>query len=197
VQIKLATSLSERLTAFRFRYSVIVEELGVMIPSANHSEKLIRDADDEHGHVFIAFIDGEPVGTARINFVRDGEIVPHSNLLQLSLLPTPKAISASSRFLVARRHRGSLLAIRIVQAVYRFMRQSAIEFDFILVEPNLVRLYERIGYRLHGATVEHPEIGSVTPLCLSTFDESHLRSIQSPLLQCLKDFPAKTVVDRS
>lgn len=165
-----------------------------MIPSANHAEKIIRDADDDTGHVFVATIDEKPVGTARINFVRDGDIVPHCELLQLSRLPACEAISASSRFLVAKEHRGSLLAIRIVQVVYRFMRQSAIEFDFILVKPDLVRLYSRIGYQPYGAVVAHPEIGAVVPLRLSTFDERYLRSIHSPLVQCIQSATHETVV---
>ena len=168
MQIQLASIPAEKHAVYRFRYSVIVEEMGVMIPSADHAEKLIFDADDDRGHVFFATIDGNPVGTARINFVRDGEIVPHCELLHLTQLPNSAAISASSRFLVTKKHRGSLLAIRIVQAVYRFWRQSGIEFDFILVKPELVRLYQRIGYQLYGSVVQHPEIGAVVPLRLST-----------------------------
>lgn len=193
MEINLAITPMERQRVYRFRYSVIVEEMGVMIPSADHSQKLIRDADDHTGHLFIATIDGQTVGTARINFVRDGEIVPHSELLQLSRLPSPESISASSRFLVAKQHRGSLLAIRIVQAVVLFMRQSGIEYDFILVKPDLIRLYSRIGYQPYGSIVQHPEIGPVAPLRLSTRDEHYLQSIQSPLLQCLKPASRGTV----
>jgi predicted GNAT family N-acyltransferase len=191
VEIKLAVSPAERLAVYQFRYSVIVEEMGVMIPAANHAEKLIREADDSKGHIFSATIDGKLAGTARINFIRDGDVFPHSDLLQLSRLPASEAVSVCSRFLVTKEHRGSMLAIRIVQAVYRFMRQSGIAFNFILVKDDLVNFYERIGYQRCGAAMTHPEIGDVMPLRLDTLDEDYLRTVRSPLVQCLRSIPPK------
>lgn len=188
VDIKLAVSPPERLAIYRFRYAVIVEEMGVQVPSADHSKKLIQDTEDDSGHLFAASIDGRIVGTARINFIRDGTVSPHSELLQLSRMTSIGNLSVCTRFLIAKDHRGTLLAIRVMQAIYRFMRQSELEFDFILVKHDLVELYTRIGYLPYGTPLTHPEIGEVVPLRLSISDEHHLRAIRSPLVPCLKDF---------
>lgn len=186
MEIKFALSPAERLAVFQFRYAVIVQEMGVAIPAANHLDKTVRDPEDETGHLFCAFVGGKLVGSARMNVLSVGQVSPHCELLRLSELPCHDGMSVCSRFLVATEYRGSLLAIRVMRAMFRFMRESQIVYDFILVKNDLVQLYERIGYQRYGDAVTHPEIGDAIPLRLGIFDDEYLRSIRSPLLPCLE-----------
>ena len=186
--IRRAVTSAERLAVFAFRYSVIVDELGVMIPTANHERRTVEDPEDSCGHLFAAFREGEVVGTARANFLREGSVKPHSELLDLDDAPTRGVTSVSSRFLVTARLRGSLVAVRIIQAWYRFIRSAGIEFDYILAKNDLLDLYTRIGYRPCGEPVHHPEIGDVLPLRLGVLDEAHFRAVRSPLVHCLAEF---------
>ncbi len=182
--VKRVVATGERLAVFQFRYTVIVEELGVQIPAANHEHCSIEDDEDSFAHIFAAYDGGEVVGTCRVNFLRDGSVDPHSRLMNLGASSTRDVMSVSSRFLVAARYRGTFVAVMLIQAWYRFLRASGIESDYILVKSDLADFYARIGYRPFGDSLSHPEVGEVLPLWLSVLDETHLRAIRSPFVRC-------------
>lgn len=187
LEIRRATTEADRQAVYAFRYSVIVTELQVMVPTANRERRTVADPEDQTGHLFAAFEDGAVVGTGRVNFLRDGLVEPHATLLGFTKLSRAErdVVSVSSRYLVAADRRGSTVAGRIMHVWYPFCRAAGVEWDYILVKPELGGMYRRLGWLPYGAPVRHPEVGEVVPMRLHLNDEDHLRSISSPLVRCL------------
>jgi predicted GNAT family N-acyltransferase len=188
-EIRLATSDADRQLIYAFRYTVIVEELGLDIATADHHRRLVIDPEDHEGYLFAALKGDVVVGTARVNFLREGLVQPHCCLLGLDQLPASErdVTSVSGRFLVAQRSRSTGLAIRILQMWYRFLRHNKSEQDYILVRPKIADMYIRLGYLKIGGALQHPEVGEVLPMRLHPADEQHLRSIRSAFVRCLDE----------
>lgn len=159
----------------------------MMVPAACREQWTVVDPEDQSGHVFAAFENGAVVGTVRVNFLRDGLVEPHATLLGFTRLPRAERdiISVSSRYLVAADRRGSMVAIRTMYMCYLFCRAAGVEWNYILVKPELGDMYLRLGWLPYGALVRHPEVGEVLPMRLHLSDEDYLRSISSPLARCL------------
>lgn len=186
-EIRLVTNDDERLAVYAFRYAVIVDELGVVLPKADHERRVVIDAEDRSGHLFAAYRNGSVIGTLRVNFLRDGPVEPHDELLGLNRLSDTErqATSVSTRFLVAPAFRGTAVPIRILQTWFAFCRSRQVESDYILVGPRMQEFYVRIGFVPLATAVLHPEIGEVQPLRIRFRDEEHLRSIGSPFAKSL------------
>jgi hypothetical protein len=134
-EIRQVVTESEQQAVYRFRYAVIVNELGLAIGTADHERRMVIDAEDKTGHNLAAFRDGLIVGALRVNFLRDGHSEPHRTVFCFDRLSAPErdATSVSSRFLVMAHFRGKPIVVRITQAWYRFCRSNGIEWDYIPV----------------------------------------------------------------
>ena len=181
LHIRQVRSLADRQAVYAFRYSIIVDELGIDIPAADHSKRMIIDPEDQSSRIFAAFRDGNVIGTIRTNILSEGLVEPHSTLLQLGKVEEclPQEISVTGRLLVSPSLRGGPLAIRLCQACYEFGIDQGIQRDYILVKSNLLSMYERLGYRRLQGELFHPEIGPVIGLVLNRSRFFRLKSIPS------------------
>jgi GNAT superfamily N-acetyltransferase len=175
-QITLVETPAERHAVYAFRYSIIVEELGVDLPVADHTRKLVVDIEDQTSYIFAAYRDGRIIGTIRSNILLEGLVEPHCTLLNLLSKEADSldVVSVTGRLLVSPSLRGGPLAIRLCQACYGYGIEKGIQRDYILVKSNLLRLYQRLGYRSIIDSVVHPEIGSVVGLMLDLGDVASL-----------------------
>jgi hypothetical protein len=187
--IRLAENHPDREAVYAFRYQVIVKELKLDLPTVDHSRRIVIDPEDATGHLFVACQDGVVVGTVRMNLLRDGPVEPHVTLMGLAQLSLDewRASSVTSRLLVTTTRRRTPLGIRLAQACYRHYRRVRLEWDHILVNSVLVRMYTRLGYTLFGGSVIHPEIGEVYPMRLELNNEQHLRATGSVFTRCWED----------
>ena len=189
LDIRLATKEEELQAVYSFRYSVIVQEMGLSIPTADHVVQTIKDPEDRTGHLFAAYCDQVIIGTARVNFLRDALVEPHTTLLKLGRLSRQEihATSVSGRFLIVKEYRGTSARNDILKVWFQYCREAGIENDYILVKPKLSALYIRLGFVHAGDVLDHPEIGEVLPLKLRINDLEHLRTVDSPFVDCFSN----------
>jgi len=118
--------------------------------------------------------------------LRDGLVEPHATLFQLSRLSRSElnVTSVSGRFLIAKDFRGTSAKNDILKVWFQCCRDAGVENDYILVMPKLSGLYIRLGFVHAGDVLDHPEIGEVLPLKLRINDLEHLRSVDSPFVEC-------------
>lgn len=80
--------------------------------------------------------------------------------------------------MVARRWRGTTLGIRLCQAVIRHYVASRLDWDYIVVRPEMEPFFTRLGYQRTAPDVDFPGVGSLAPLRLN-LDPTYLKSTRS------------------
>jgi hypothetical protein len=80
--------------------------------------------------------------------------------------------------MVGPRWRGTALGIRLCQAVIRHYVASGLEWDYIVVRPQMESFFMRLGYQRTAPDVDFPGVGSLAPLRLN-LDPAYLRSTRS------------------
>ncbi|MBI3785314.1 MAG: cyclic nucleotide-binding domain-containing protein [Deltaproteobacteria bacterium] len=193
IQIALAETEEEKRAVYRFRYSVYVEEMGKYRSVADHEQRLFYEPCDAHSRIFYAAENGEVVATARSTWGGDAPI-PQRMIDQYQLEPflaelPQSAISVGERGMVVPRLRGTDLFLRLIGASLRFANEKRIQLCFGDCEPHLLNLYLGLGQRTYSKkNVNSAEAGYLIPILFVPEDVAYLRSINSPLLQYVKDF---------
>ena len=134
--------------AQRLRYDVNCGEFGRPSPYARHDEKRITDALDERGTSFVALKDTNPIATARVNFTRNAS---------LGMLPSIYGLSKSEYFpdhtcLITKQairgdFRSGTIYIRLFGAMMTFIMQSDVHEIYIDCVPEIIHIYEAIGFK--------------------------------------------------
>lgn len=71
VTLTVATTEAEREAIYRLRYEIYVEEMNIFGDGADHAQRRLEDANDATARLMYAAIDGEVVGSMRLNFGAD------------------------------------------------------------------------------------------------------------------------------
>ena len=181
--IRLATTPEDRERIFRFRYRIYVEEMGRPQKYADHQRRTVEEPFDQTGHLLLAEVDGEVVGTLRANLGRDTDLGYYTWLFGLDSVGAafPRDVSLTTKLMVVPALRSSTLAVRLALALYDLGRDHGIRHDFIDCNAHLEAFFTRLGYRRYRPHVEHPEYGRVLPLRLDVDDLAYLQSVGSPL----------------
>ncbi|NES78095.1 MULTISPECIES: hypothetical protein [Okeania] len=153
----------------------------------NHEQKKVEDTLDLCANLFVAFNNHELVGTARCNYAKDldsdyyikfykiSETVGDANVLSTSI---------SRRFMVKSYLRGTLIALKIVQAHYKQLLLDEIKFNLIDNLAYLVPFFEKLGYQTIG-TIDSSFYESRVLMVLDIVNIEHLEKIKSPLYRNL------------
>ena len=153
-----------REAVFRFRYDIYVREMRRRQKDADHERARVEDALDRTCLLLAArdTSTGRIVGTARGNRVSGSELGVYDRLYGLDQLsPSERAAtSITTRFMVAREHRGSRLAVQLARALFARGAARGITTDYIDCNEPLVPFFERLGYQ-SLRTIEHPDYGIV------------------------------------
>jgi hypothetical protein len=193
VSITVAESPDEKEAIWRFRYAIYVEEMGKLhLASADHGRRWIHDSLDESGRLYAARAGGELVATLRINRA-DESPLPDSirkayGIEHFRRFPA-KALSFSSRLMVAPGLRGSAALHHLLSRAYADGLEAGVLFDFCHCAPALVELYEHLGYRAYTDNFLDPDVGYRVPMVLVLRDAAFLESIHSPFWRRLKEKP--------
>jgi GNAT superfamily N-acetyltransferase len=179
-EIKLAQTEEERQEVYRFRYQIYIEEMGRNV-HANHDRKILTDWMDENAHLFYVPYEGQVIGTARVNFKRDGPIELEEEYDLQRFNRYNDFIATTSKFMIDPKHRKWKLTPLFLKFIYEFDRQNGIRIDFINTNPPLDDFYAHIGYRRYKSSFEHSEYGIVVPMIMLGEDVEHLKSVRSPL----------------
>lgn len=164
IEILDATDPDVREAVFRFRYDIYVREMRRRQKDADHDRGRVEDALDRTA-VLLAARDsasGRIVGTARANVAGDTDLGVYERLYGLDTLNAEErgATSITTRFMVERERRGTVLAVQLARALFARGVDRGVRTDFIDCNEPLVPFFERLGYQ-SVRTVEHPEYGIV------------------------------------
>ena len=122
----------ELAQCFAIRREVFVDEQRVPL----HEEMDAHDASSTH---FLALLDGEPVGTARLRTLSDG---------------TPKA----ERVAVRAAHRKNGIGRALMTALEDAARKSGHPHLVLNAQVPVIAFYERLGYRAEGPVFDEAGI---------------------------------------
>jgi len=185
VDIRLASTASEREEIFRFRYQVYVLEQGRRQRYADHARQQIIEPLDSSAALLGAWRGSALVGTLRINCSRDGNLCGYDALYAMARVgryhPTRTAIT--TKFVLHPRERGHAIAVRLCVAAFSYGTSREIAFNFIDCNPGaprIIEFFEALGYVRLPDTIEHDEYGTAIPLVLCLADRDHLEAIRSP-----------------
>jgi len=183
VEIREARTPELREAVFRFRYDIYVREMARSQKDADHARGRIEDALDASA-VLLAARDsatGLVTGTVRANVLGDGSIGTYGEIYRLDGLSSDerRATSITTRLMVERTRRGTVLAARLASALYECALDRGVEVDYCDCNAHLVPFFSHLGYR-PLRMVAHPEYGHVTVMRLDIQDLPHLRRVDSP-----------------
>ena len=183
VEIIDITGAGCREALFRFRYDVYVREMGRVQKDADHGRGRIEDRLDAFAVLLAAreSASGAIVGTVRSNVLSDGDIGIYAQLYGLEgLSPAEqRAVSITTRLMVERSRRGTVLAVKLASALLERGLDRGVEEDYIDCNAPLVAFFQGLGYR-RLRDIDHPEYGAVALMRLDTHDIGYFRQIGSP-----------------
>ena len=153
-----------REAVFHFRYDIYVREMRRRQKDADHERHRVEDALDRTALILAArdTDTGRIVGTARGNIVAGSDLGVYDRLYGLdALTPAQRAAtSITTRFMVDRERRGTLLAVQLARALFTRGHALGVRTDYIDCNEPLVPFFERLGYE-SLRTIEHPDYGIV------------------------------------
>ena len=183
----------ERAAVWAFRYRVYVDELGLDTPEADPERRWLRDDLDDHATTYGLWGRGEVLGTLRVAVLSDLP-EPERLVRKLSMGPAVEAfgvgaVCATSRFMLdpAKRHGTAIL--RLMQAGYDGARERGVRFNVGDCSPELLPLYEHMGYRRYAPPFEDPAYGFKVPILMLMGDRELLERVRSPLARVACRYP--------
>jgi hypothetical protein len=187
----------ERLREVRaLRYEVCVYEQGRNPSGTDVDRREVSDVLDTVANIWCARDDGRLVGTisqAIIGSEFDFSAVHPA--LELEGFPrSPKhPLSYTGRAALAPTHRKSWVLPSLIRHCYVHGRALGGRFDFMMTNPGLVPLFERIGYLRYTTSVCHAPLegGLLIPMVLPATDHGHLKRVRSACLSAVSRFAAE------
>lgn len=190
IVVGIAETVEDREEIYKLRYQIYHQEMGKQI-KADQERQMIYDEYDENGYLFYAKINSQVVGTIRLHIGTAADFP--SSIHDYFLLsqfqtysPGRPILSYSSRLMVAPRYRSSQVLNVLLAELYRFGLEREIPFNFCYCAPQLVGLYEQIGYRRYTKNVSHPDTGFNVPIVLIADDVNYMRKVRSPFYRLAK-----------
>jgi hypothetical protein len=183
VQVRLAQSEAERHEVYRFRYRVLVTEMGMEPAGTDHAIEEVREALDSEAKHLTLWQGGILVAAIRMS---GGVAAPLPQdvdrilgLKRFEQFGRP-VLTLTDRLVIAREHDHGAAPV-LLGAAYKLGRRNGGRFDFTHCAPGMVRLYEQLGYRRYTACFVDQETGYRVPMVLLTEDLGYLRAAHSPL----------------
>ena len=189
--IRLTRDESEREKAYRLRYDVYVEELGVYGHQADHERRLLTDETDEGSDVFVALAGEAAIGTARLthgaqrplpDWMRDDY-----ELDRFAGLVPEERMCLATRFMVRREYRGTTVPVEIIAALVRRAAEFDVDLLFADCEPHLLTMYAMLGFRPYCGMFVDDNGDLFVPIACLAHDREHFEAINSPLLAWVGD----------
>jgi CRP/FNR family cyclic AMP-dependent transcriptional regulator len=155
------------LQAQRIRYQIYCEELGRTSPYADPVNRTIADGLDVTGHILLAFANGEPVATMRLNMSRDGGLGILEDLYCMKQFDDhPAATAIVTKFIVKREHRLGPAAFKLMATAIEMAQRYGIKDCFMDCIPQLKPFFQSIGFTASGPPFLHYENGRSYPMRL-------------------------------
>lgn len=189
VRIILACTQEQKQAAYRLRYDVCITELAKRMNSVDYEARIVVDDLDRHSHIFLAILDDEIIGTARLSFWRDIPLGSYEQFYNLrEWCGVRQQLGIITRLVVQKHIRRLGVALQLTSELYRFALNRGILLAFCHCTPGLTAFYEHLGWRRYCEPAAHPESGCVDRLLFLAHDVEHLERCQSPFLAIYRDF---------
>ncbi|AIF49587.1 cyclic nucleotide-binding domain-containing protein [Pelosinus sp. UFO1] len=194
IKIRIASTKREKEAIYKLRYRVYVEEMGkTPIASANHEKKKIMDVMDDQSVLLYAQLGSEVIGTLRVTIGKI-ELFPSElqEIFKMQRFATflqgsrNQKQCLSTKMMVISKYRNSQAAYLLLSKGYEVGRDEGVQFSFGGCSPQLVPLYERLGFRRLGYNFFERGFGLIIPLFLILEDLEHLQAVRSPFLRVAK-----------
>ncbi len=181
-----ARTPEERAAVHRLRYDIYGREMNLDSDAVDHAAEVITDANDEHGRLLTATVDGELVGTVRVHWGGDAPLPEefrrtyHLDMFEPTV--NERQMVVFTRLMVRPAFRGTMVPVQLFAAIAQLAVDVRARLSFCDCQPHLLNLYTGIGYRTYAHTENDPLMGLLVPLVLVVEDLDHLRRTGSPLL---------------
>lgn len=188
LQIHIATQLWEKREIYHLRYQVYVQEMGKSLVPATNSSNLVSDSLDDKSLLMYAKSGNKIIGTTRLT-IAAAEDYPadiaetfHMHTFQAlsTSLPRPH-LALGTKLAIISEYRNSPVLFYFLAETYRILRKQTVPFFFGGCNPNLISLYERMGFRRFTQNFTDSGYGLLVPLVMVIEDIPHFRTIKSPL----------------
>lgn len=194
LQIHTATKNWEKQEIFRLRYQVYVQEMAKNLQTCSNNNQ-ISDPLDNQSILLYAQSGHDIIGTTRLT-IAAAENYP-ADLVETFDMYTFKAISADlpschlalgTKLAILPEYRNSPVLFLLLAETYRILREHTVPFFFGGCNPNLIPLYERMGFRRFARNFTDPGYGLLVPLVMLVEGISHFQAIKSPLYRHVRKY---------
>ena len=171
IEVVLCKSPECVLAAQHLRYLVYCKELNRKSPYADNKKQILADDMDDHGALFVAYLDGQAVGTVRVNLARDGDLGVLENLYNMhSSRHHRQATSTITKFAILNEHRKGPTYGRLFEALITYLLDSSVEEGYIDGIPKIAKFYKLLGFKQCGDEFIHYENGHSIPMVVNLDD---------------------------
>ncbi|MCX7070724.1 MAG: GNAT family N-acetyltransferase [Gammaproteobacteria bacterium] len=185
----IAESQDDAHRCFALRYAANIAD-GKLGRYLDHGRGMVTDALDEIATIHWIKDGEQVVGTMRS--VWGGAAIPahyrHWYALDRFADLAPTQIAFTSRLIIAPAYRRTVALQLLLNACYRHGRARGVLVDFMHASPELIGLYERMGYQCFGPGVLATDVGHQVPMLLTADAHDWLRAIDSPFAACCAPF---------
>ena len=165
----------------RLRYDVYVEEMGRYRSIADHTNRRLREPEDDHSWVFFARDGDRIVGTTRLTWGGDGfsdRQVEHYRIRPFLDEVPAERIAVGERGMVLPEYRGTGLYEALMAASEQPIADHDVRLIFGACEPHLLWAYIAMGQRPYAdRNISSDEAGYLIPLVTFPGELDDLRGI--------------------
>lgn len=187
VPVYVAETEEEREAVFASRYAVYCEEIGYKGVSGDDVSHRAHDAEDDKPYTTLVYtVDGTGslTGTCRIRHWQPGQVPPEDwQALSMSMFDGIEDLATCEieRLAVLPEHRGGVVPVSIVYALYQLIVHLGVDVTFTCCPPGLVRYYRAIGYLPYAGRLVPTAEGMMVPLVSFPSNRSYLERAGSVL----------------
>jgi hypothetical protein len=165
---------------YQLRYRVSIEEMKKNIPADHDNNSLYDDLDKYSTILYAAAADNIPIATVRVTWGNKNNSIyfKQYSLDRFSDFPY-ESLSFTSKLVIAPNWRNSNVLSLLAYHLYKLLHEKNVEFNFCHCKPEIVGIYERLGYRRYMPAFIDPNLGQQISLVLLVNDTSHLKKTRS------------------
>ncbi len=201
LRVHIATKLWEKREIYRLRYEVYVQEMALPLGSLANKRKQLTDAMDNQSILLYVQSEDRIIATSRLTIAAAEDYPPalasvfHLNKFKtlLSNQPDPK-FGLGTKLAVNIQYRNSTALFLLVAETDRILREQNVSFFFGGCKPNLISLYERIGFRRFTSDFSDFGYGLLVPLVAVLEDIQHFQLVRSPLYRHIRKYPHNSTI---
>jgi len=165
MKVILANTDAERELVYRLRYTIYVEEMGLLSrehPFVDEGRKRVIDPFDAYSANLLLLVDDVPAGTVRVTRSTDGELEVASYRDMTDVLMRDRDVVEVTRLMVLRSQRRGVAGPLLFKATYAYCRQAGIRVIVAADKVgNLGRYYRNIGLeQVDNDLFEYALVGS-------------------------------------